>query len=282
MKKWLLLSSLLAFNAYACGCEETAVEAARAAVEAAAAYTADECYSDKFCEIFINYDNSYKYGIKDINGNITLPAEYDYIYAQNDVFVVQKNYIYGLLDKTGKLAWLAGYESIDEMNGNFVGKKMGYTLLNNQGQKISPTYNDISKIDEDKMVFCQATTKKACGIMDKHGKVVLPAKYVSIQPIVSNYESTSLVSVRNDQDRFALLDTSTNKFLTAFEYDKIDDAYDDMLAVTIGDKIGFIDTKGKKVIAPIYDETGVFIHGLTLVKSNDENFYINKQGKRVN
>lgn len=47
------------------------------------------------------------------------------------------------------------------------------------------------------------------------------------------------------------------------------------------DKFGYIDTKGKTVIAPIYDNAKPFLNGRAVVETNEEVFIINKNGDTV-
>lgn len=54
-----------------------------------------------------------------------------------------------------------------------------------------------------------------------------------------------------------------------------------LIMVSDSDLIGFIDTTGKFVIAPQYDEATVFKEGLAVVAKNDSVFFINKENQNA-
>lgn len=276
MKKLLLVLSLLTMNAYACP-NECELDIAP-----------EDCeLSEELCVTFIDYD-TYTEGFRDKTGKITVPAVYRSIQIRNGIAIVHKNGFYGILNKSGKIITPFIYENITiNEKGMMVGKTSQFFLINEQGKQISKPYThlrDISDI-EDKAVFCEMVNNEIlCGIIDSLGKIIVPAKYHHIELLTNhNGYHPKFVAVRNDKNKFAVLDIDKAQTITPFIYDTVDFVSDGLISIQFNDKYGFIDGTGKQVIAPIYDnvsESG-FMYGLAVAEKDGERFYIDKTGKKV-
>ncbi len=110
---------------------------------------------------------------------------------------------------------------------------------------------------------------------------------------MSLFYGQNFFTVMGANGKKALVDEN-GKELTPYIYDVIEDFSEGLAKVGIGGtwvdvyvlvytggKYGYIDTKGKVVIPIRYDKAEDFKNGAALVKLNDESFYIDKKGSRV-
>lgn len=279
MKKLLLGLVLLSMNTYAC-------------LNECGHYHENDCLvSEKLCTTFQD-DSTYKYGFKDNAGNISVPALHDDIDIRENNITVRQNGLFGILDFSGKMIippkYNLFYQKDTGENGIIIAETRYYTIMNKQGEIISPqnNYPIVQYITYDRVIFCQNNTgAMLCGVINNKGKIIIPPIYHKLSALVDLHvnPNPSLLIAYNENKRAGLLNLETGKLLTPFKYDEIENISDDRIKVSLNGKYGFIDTNGKEVIPIIYDFVEGFHLGLSLARKDgsDKEFYINKTGKRV-
>jgi hypothetical protein len=99
------------------------------------------------------------------------------------------------------------------------------------------------------------------GFRDASGKIVIPAQYF----MVTSYTEGGVAGVIGEGGP-AFIDLEGRRLATALMFDNGPDYFVQGYArIVDGDKTGFIDTKGRIVIAPQFDAAGSFCEGLAPV-----------------
>lgn len=277
MKKLLVILSLLVVNTNASSNEVNQDELC--------------VISEKLCTTFQD-ESTYKYGFKDNAGNISVPALYGDIDIRENNITVRQNGLFGILDFSGKMIippkYNIFYQENTGENGFIIAEARYYAIMNKQGEIISPQkhYPIVQYITDDKVIFCENHTgSMLCGVMNSQGEMVIPPIYHKLRVLVDldlNLNPSLLIAY-NQNKKSGLLNLETGKLLTPFKYDEIENISDNRIKVSLNGKYGFIDTNGTEVIPTIYDFVEGFHLGLSLARKDgsDEEFYIDKTGKRV-
>ena len=82
------------------------------------------------------------------------------------------------------------------------------------------------------------------------------------------------------KDKWGIIDTAGN-ILIPFQYDNIAYFSDDLLCVKKDNKYGYVDLLNKVQIPFVYDIAWDFNNGKAEVLQNNQRFYINKNGERI-
>lgn len=184
-----------------------------------------------------------KYGFKDKDGNVVIPAKYDNTYQvfSEGLTAVKTNGKWGFIDK----------------NDNFV---------------IDARYDDAHLFRNGQ---AEIKINDKWGKIDKSGKVVIPVKYDYIGPLSDGLSGTKL------NGKWGFVDKA-GSFVIAATYDWADDFSEGLASVEINGKYGFIDKAGKLVIPAKYISAKNFSEGLTAVEVKKDKWgYIDTKGKLV-
>lgn len=222
-------------------------------------------------------------------GEIVSPKfQYASVYNEGLACVKTENWE-GLIDKNGRKIFnckcknskfsfgLLQVETIDN-NGNsnyvFLDKKLNQILT----IPITNSDYDDSLILEN-IIFI-STGKTTMKIIDLNGNDLLPINKF----IAEDYKNDMLLLKANFNDNinyyYNYYNIETKKLIEVkFKEAKI--FSEDLAAVKIQEKWGFIDRNGKLVIQPIYDEAYFFNEGLCAVEINGKYGFIDKSGKIV-
>ncbi|MCA5005080.1 WG repeat-containing protein [Sphingobacterium bovistauri] len=186
-----------------------------------------------------------KYGAIDYNGKEILPLKFDYLDHEpiNNQYIFSENENFGLM-KDGKIIIPAQYQLVSFISN-------GYAIF---------------------------TENYKNGIIDENNKVIVPAKYNSIQE-----NSSTLFVNMDDKGIYSLHRISDGKEL-ASKYDLISLSQDsDLVLVQKNNKYGYVNKDGKIVIPIQYAYATVFTAGLAVVSNSEdfsEVFYIDTTGKK--
>lgn len=182
-----------------------------------------------------------KWGYKDENGNIVIPAKYDEAWSFSEGLAhVKINGKWGFIDKTDKLVIPAKYDKVF-----FFTEDLARVYINGK-----------------------------CGFIDKNGKMVIPAKYDEARAF-----SEGLAGVRI-KNKWGFIDKNRNIAIPA-KYDDIMGFSEGLAPVEIDWEWGFIDKTDKLVIPAKYDYAWWFQNGKARVGLNGREFYIDKNGNEV-
>jgi hypothetical protein len=183
-----------------------------------------------------------KWGFIDTLGEVIIPIKYDWAFNFNE-----------------------------EINLAQVQINNKWGVVNKDNKLIIPLiYDELEYFHEGKI---RVSLNGKSGNIDTLGNVIEPLKYV-------NYSENSFFFVRVN-DKFGLVDDSTQKELTKFKYDRYEYFVDGLSLVTENQKMGFINEKGIEVIPLIFDEATSFENGKAKVTMDNRTFYIDLQGKEV-
>lgn len=186
-------------------------------------------------------DPTGKYGYKDANDNIVIPAKYEFAQAFSE-----------------------GLAAV--MSNN----KWGY--IDAKGVEVIPfKYDNARAFSDGLAVVCQAGK---CGYIDKSDNLVVPMIYQG----ADNF-SNGLALVFND-GKCGYID-KTGAVKIPLQYVRSGSFVDGVAPVMVNGKWGMIDVTGKNVVEPKYEEMYPFADGLACVMLNGKYGYIDKTGKEV-
>ncbi len=183
-----------------------------------------------------------KTGYKDENGNIVIPAKYDFAGPFSEgLAAVKINGKWGFIDKTDKLVIPAKYD-------------YAWSFLEG---------------------LARVRINGKFGFIDKTDKLVIPAKYDAVSDF---YDGLALVEING---KYGFIDKA-DKLVIPAKYDDAWSFSEGLVRVQINGKWGFIDKTDKVVIPAIYDYVwDDFKNGKARVELNGREFYIDKNGNEV-
>ena len=118
------------------------------------------------------------------------------------------------------------------------------------------------------------SVKSYYGLRDYSGNVLIPCEFDYL-----DWKNDSLIVL--SKDNLQALYQSNGRKLTAFNYKVIDDFVEGLAKVRVGDRYGFLDSKGKVTIPVELEYCETFNHGLAMIRKNDKWGAIDKTGKLV-
>ncbi len=188
---------------------------------------------------------SNKYGIIDINGNLLIPIEYDYLYqpynSKNSIIVVKQGK-YGVVNWKNNIKLPFEYESV--------------------------------KVIEDN--FFQVKKNSKYGIVDKFNRVKLPLRYNYIFVYKNGFMSVSIKNgkkgVLNNKGREVIPTIYDNIFF----YRK-----NKLYIVEQNNKRGIITSNGKTIIPPLFAWVEIINQNLFLITDNNFSFFIDRNFKPI-
>lgn len=244
------------------------------------------------------FEKDNKFGYIDKNGNVIIPATYEYesssyktIPAFTNGFVrIKKDGKYGMLDKTGKVLLPFDYESIGlvQLPGNHVmaakkeGAKTSYGMVNTQNKVLIPFEYDDLQADSNLIVVKQ---NSKWGLFDNTGKKLLSPEFTSL----ISYSKDKVLKAEKD-GKYGFIDPAgTWLFEKAKNVYTLYGANQGRILCMVSSKYGFLDLKGNEVIITKYDNAyGFENNGMAKVakKSPTSAYsyyygYIDKSGNEV-
>lgn len=224
--------------------------------------------------------------------HISLPAGYEFVELTEDcdytegLTPVIKADKYGYANKHGKIIIDARFDAAagfdDKLAPVMIGNKWGYIHPNGQFA-IHPQFADAWGFWEGR---AKVKVGDKYGYIDKTGKVVIAATYDD----AGNWFANGLARVQKSQ-KWGYIDKSgTTKI--AFKYATAEDFSEGVAVVgqTTGNidndgnpiyEYGYINKSGKVVLPIKYDYASDFVHGMAMIIQDDELYFINTKGQRV-
>lgn len=187
-----------------------------------------------------------KYGFIDKQGNMVIPAEFDYASSFRN-----------------------GYSLVfmGSMDSNGYPESGKYGFINLKGEYISSIqWDDAHDFSESGMAVVRKNNK--CGVIDTSGKIVLEPTYDYISFFGEGYAyvfNGSLDKYNSpDKGTYGFIDAA-GKLISDMQWDGADTFHEGFASVIKNGKTGCIDTAGKVVVKPQYDYIGDFSGGRALV-----------------
>lgn len=234
-----------------------------------------------------------KWGYIDKSGALVIPIKYDNASYFNDgTAAVKSGGKAGFIDPSGKIVIELKYEDAYPFHEGLAGVKNEdrYGYINKSEEVIVPfKYLDVGKFHKGHAavtaMVSQTEWKK--GFIDNKGNEVTGFVYES------TYSFSGGMAMVSQNKKIGFVNEEI-KFVVPPSYDDGHSFNVGLAPVNIGatgtevwnkkgGKWGYIDNTGTVVVPIIYDEALPFRDsGIASVKLNGEQFFINKQGKRVN
>ena len=236
-------------------------------------------------------DNKKKYGYVNYPAQQAVPFIYDNVSNEyNDYAIVAINGKKGIIDSEGKMIVATIYDHILESQtsnillSNNGGSYDGYNIQGGcfgaftiDGNIIcEPTYSEI-KVKDNYLIVKQGDKY---GMIDVHGKMVLPIKYngmsfphcdlIRVQAEVIKYEGPIINQVRTTKYLWGFVDMTGEMKITP-RFDCVRDFYADRAAYYKNGYYGFIDKNGYMVIPPIFSNVSDFDERSKLAKVECKN-----------
>jgi len=221
-----------------------------------------------------------KYGYIDNTGRFAIKPQFAEAmdFQTNGLAVVQLNNLYGLINTSGNFIVEPKYSYISDFSeGLAVAINNGSFLVLNEEGKIltSKAYNYISLYKDGRALFSQAdeNNRFLYGYLDKEGKEVIPAKYISGSDFV---DGKALVQI--SQEEFALIDRDGN-LLYSYNYPFVGHLGQGFLSFkeSPSGKFGYIRESGEIAIPAQYSSLQAFKNGRAVVNLS-ESFPESKYG----
>lgn len=222
-----------------------------------------------------------KIGYKDTSNQIRIEPQFDYIE-----------------EFTNDRPWtIVGIGNYTVLNHNLDHKKLNFTgrfgLIDQYGNFIfKPLFNNILELDDEYAIvgngngfihFENFPEEKNyvfegdLGVVNTKGDTLIPIQYQSIQTMTSVgqtywFAKKQELNALYSKDRIFILDNNVET-ITNFS--------DGLARIKTQAGFGFIDTTGQVAIDPAYNRAGLFNQGRAWVKREDQYFYINTNGERL-
>lgn len=199
-----------------------------------------------------------KYGFIDITGRVVIPIKFDNIED-------------GAPDRGYANVW-----TDDELMSICINKKWGY--INQDGKVVVPLiYDKVDPTVDDFYSFARVWKDGLVGGIDYNGEFLLPMQYQEIERVYGEH----LFFVMKD-NKYGFIN-SDYQLTIPCKYDKTSGfRYDNELcAVEINGKCGYIDVSGNEIIPLTYDSAEPFRNDLAIVSKNGKYGYINKTGSEI-
>lgn len=246
-------------------------------------------YNDvsNFCEGLARVKDRSYVGFIDKTGAEVVPLEYNSAnFFREGLAAVWTDEGCGFIDKTGKVVIPIKYGIIESFSeGLAVVSPSGqckFGFINNKGEAVIPfKYNDAGSF-RGGLAKAQLQCKGKYGFIDKSGEAVIHFRYDKVQSFSGGLAAVSIDGL------WGYIDKKGKEIIPIkLKYDAVFPFRGGLACVELGRKFGFINNEGKEVISVIYEfciytlAIG-FMNGETCrVKLNDEYFWIDKNGNRV-
>lgn len=228
-------------------------------------------------DLKIKYDGRYC-GVVGKNNAVVVPFIYDEILRtfSSGLINVCKNDKWGCLDLDGNVVipieydWIAPFGK-DVLSSSNVRKKGKWGVLNRSGEEKIPCVYDEEIVFKDNCAIVSKNGKM--GIINKKGECVIPCCYSYLKPFVN---SSKLFKVA-ENNKSGIVDI-LGGIIVPIIYDEIGNLYDDVVVVKRNGFYGLINLVGEEIIPCEYDKIDKFRpkEGLS---SNSEIYYYDNDDK---
>lgn len=229
-----------------------------------------------------SFQKGEKYGIINDAGTVIAKAEYDYIYSnQNGYVIVKKDNKIGYMDSTGKLITKIKYD-LYSSDGFHDG--LAHVAVNGKYGFINTSGKEVIKLQYDAAFNFVDGVAPICidgkwGLIDKNGKVIIKPQYDEMGSFVNGLAWVLI------KGKIGYVNAK-NKLVIPAEYEKADELdadFDFGTSIVLKDgKYGIIDKQGKYVAEPSYQSIRKNASNqLYIVQKNDKYGVLDAKGKVI-
>ena len=237
-----------------------------------------------------------KYGAIDLQSNIVIPFEYDWLNGlgrwDSDNMVGAKKYgKYGVIDRVGNMIIDFRYDEVTCSRTGLI--KVGlkgrgrysykYGVINTAGETILPcVYDEVTCMDNviginiGQRIGTKYFHSGKWGWTDLKGNVIVEPQYANTTGM---FFSDGLAAVEK-RNKTGFADESGD-IVIPFRYEYSCDFEGGMALARYKGQYGFIDKSGGFVIPPGYDFLEIFQDDYAVAEQDGESFYIDRTGKRA-
>ncbi|MEM9896830.1 MAG: WG repeat-containing protein [Bacteroidota bacterium] len=217
---------------------------------------------------FIVRKNEY-WGIIENNGDVSTTIKYDQISCFDSNYKVKYLGKFGILDRTGSWRILPIYDAIEAVNGVlFARKGRKYEVFNERGEFVHEMTSPPRKAIHQMIVIENDSSQ--FGLLDSNGYWLLEPSFQYIKEIGDHVLAI-------DSSKYLLLDSLGNiVFQSTIPIESIAGMSEDLIAIKLNGKWGFIDKNESLVIGNRYDSALLFSEGLAGVMINGKWGFIDK------
>jgi hypothetical protein len=217
-----------------------------------------------------------KYGFVDKNDSIVVPIIFDYadLFHEGVAKVILNNK-YGFIDAKGNVVIDFIYDTAYPFTNGWAKVSINdqHGFIDHKGKIMIPLEHEWIH-DYNPQGLAMVEFQKKHGFINRKGQLVIPIIYTEIDTFVNQMARAQL------KDKWGIIDTAGN-ILIPFQYDNIAYFSDDLLCAKKDGKYGFVDLINKVRIPFVYDIAWDFNNGKAEVLQNNQRFYINKNGERI-
>jgi hypothetical protein len=245
------------------------------------------CSISTLAEAYDIFEENGKVGLKDSQGQVIIPAEYEALGWSEGGFKILNNVVgykvsgsWGIVDINNHVLTQAEYSSLIPAEGNLlVAYKKTPTrhvagCIDTTGKVIIPFQYDGLIVNSMRAIaVLKSGGQYKYGLIDHEGKVVIPVDHQKVQSLGS-----LRYGVQNMQGQYALF-TESGKSLTSFLYEKISSFNKNLALITKDGKKGIIDRDGIIKVQPAYQELEITDDGS--VRGRKQNQWTILDGKNT-
>jgi hypothetical protein len=215
-----------------------------------------------------------RYGMVDTAGVLVVPPEYGHVRSIRDrngnftdLIAVREGNLLGLYDRCGNLISEPRYTRIDVFREGFavVQRNYRFGLIDLEGHEvIEAAYDNLHPVSEG---LCAASVRGIWGFMDTGGETAVPFRYTAVQES-GFFQGRAAVQARGE---WIFIDRKGDESMPLKgPYRSLGRLSDGMTAVAVLDEVGqakygYLDHKGRNVIACEYDRAYPFREGFAVV-----------------
>ena len=230
--------------------------------------------------------NNNKVGLIDLSAKIVLPLVYDKFFSlsRGNLEIISKDKKYGLIDYNAKIIVPVIYDEIEKNDSCeneifFDVRKDGkWGVLDKNGETIiSPTYFDINNLGGG-MFACQDTKNSKSRLINSQGRIITGAIFSEVDNFYSGYAKFKY----DASGKYGIIDRK-GKVIAAPCYDCIEDIFQwqKLIYIRKNGKYGYLNDKFEVVISPQFADAKGFYGGIAAIKLKNKWGFINTRGRIV-
>lgn len=196
------------------------------------------------------------------------------------LIVIKKDDLCGYADLNGNIVLEPHWKSAQPFSNGYAivasGVSTSYVINRNGDNVIHSYWNTILPKGEyfEVWEYDYLNSKMMIGLIDKHGKVLVEAKYDRVSVLGSD-----CFAIKKN-DKYGIVD-ATGKIITDIKFDEIKAINDHLFAVKQDEKFGIIDPKGNEIAELVYESVERENNGLSLIHKDGKYGYMDGEGKIV-
>ncbi|MCH2230120.1 MAG: WG repeat-containing protein [Crocinitomicaceae bacterium] len=225
--------------------------------------------------LFIPSLKSGKYGFSNLNGEVTIEEQFDFVGPFNEgLATVMMGEYQGAINKFGEIVIPVKYEFVGDFHqGRAVVElnELVGVIDRNHKEIIEPIHEDIGEASEGLIYVLQG---EKYGYVDLNGIEMIAPRFDEAFDFKNNRAIVGL-------DGSLGIINRAGEFAVHAAYDELRKISDQLYVCSKEGKKGIVNPEGHVVIIPSYDQIGSFSEGLALATKSDTLLYLNELGEVV-